>query len=43
MTINYFAYASNMAPEAITRLCPRHQYLGAARLADHRLAFTVGQ
>jgi len=22
------------------RLCPRHQYLGAACLADHRLAFT---
>lgn len=40
MTVNYFAYASNMAPEVIARLCPRHRNLGVARLADHRLAFT---
>ena len=40
MTITYFAYASNMAPEVITRLCPRARYLGVARLTDHRLAFT---
>lgn len=40
MTVNYFAYASNMAPEVIARLCPRHRYLGIACLSDHRLAFT---
>jgi len=40
MTVNYFAYASNMAPDVIARLCPHHRYLGVARLADHRLAFT---
>jgi cation transport regulator ChaC len=40
MAFDYFAYASNMAPEVITRLCPRHSYLGVAHLADHRLAFT---
>jgi gamma-glutamylcyclotransferase len=40
MAFDYFAYASNMAPNVITRLCPRHIYLGVAHLADHRLAFT---
>jgi len=40
MALDYFAYASNMAPDVITRLCPRHSYLGVALLADHRLAFT---
>ena len=40
MAFDYFAYASNMAPNVITRLCPRHNYLGVAHLADHRLAFT---
>ena len=40
MTVNYFAYASNMAPGVIARLCPRHRYVGVARLSDHRLAFT---
>jgi gamma-glutamylcyclotransferase len=40
MTVTYFAYASNMAPEVIARLCPQHRYLGVACLADHRLAFT---
>jgi len=40
MAFDYFAYASNMAPDVITRLCPRHKYLGVAHLADHRLAFT---
>jgi gamma-glutamylcyclotransferase (GGCT)/AIG2-like uncharacterized protein YtfP len=40
MTFDYFAYASNMAPAVIMRLCPRHRYLGVARLADHRLSFT---
>jgi gamma-glutamylcyclotransferase len=40
MTVSYFAYASNMAPEVIGRLCQRHRYLGVASLADHRLSFT---
>jgi gamma-glutamylcyclotransferase len=40
MAFDYFAYASNMAPNVITRLCARHRYLGVAHLADHRLAFT---
>jgi gamma-glutamylcyclotransferase len=40
MALNYFAYGSNMAPDVIMRLCPRHCYLGVACLDDHRLAFT---
>lgn len=40
MTVTYFAYGTNMALGVITRLCPQHRYLGVARLADHRLAFT---
>jgi gamma-glutamylcyclotransferase len=40
MTVTYFAYGSNMAPDVVARLCPRHRYLGPARLDDHRLAFT---
>jgi gamma-glutamylcyclotransferase len=40
MTVTYFAYGSNMAPDVMARLCPRHRYLGPARLHDHRLAFT---
>jgi len=40
MTVTYFAYGSNMAPDVMARLCPRHRYLGPARLDDHRLAFT---
>ena len=40
MAFGYFAYASNMAPAVIMRLCPQHRYLGVARLADHRLSFT---
>lgn len=40
MTISYFAYGSNMAPDVIAKLCPRHRCLGIARLADYRLAFT---
>jgi gamma-glutamylcyclotransferase len=39
MTLSYFAYGSNMAAETIARLCPRHRYLGVARLDDYRLAF----
>jgi gamma-glutamylcyclotransferase len=40
MSVTYFAYASNMAHEVMARLCPRHAYLGIARLADYHLAFT---
>jgi hypothetical protein len=40
MTVTYFAYGSNMAPEVIARLSPQHRYLGVARLTDHRPAFT---
>jgi gamma-glutamylcyclotransferase (GGCT)/AIG2-like uncharacterized protein YtfP len=36
----YFAYASNMAAETMTRLCPGHRFAGLAELPDHRLAFT---
>jgi gamma-glutamylcyclotransferase len=36
----YFAYGSNMAEGVMDRLCPGHGFLGAAELADHRLAFT---
>jgi len=38
--ITYFAYGSNMAPAVMSRLCPRHRYLGVAKLAGYRLAFT---
>jgi len=40
MTVTYFAYGSNMAPDVMARLCPHHRYLGPACLNDHRLAFT---
>jgi gamma-glutamylcyclotransferase len=40
VTINYFAYASNMAAEVIEGLCPQHHFLGVARLDGYRLAFT---
>ena len=40
MTVTYFAYGSNMAPDVMATLCPRHRYLGPACLNDHRLAFT---
>jgi len=35
----YFAYGSNMNPGQMADRCPGHRSLGAARLADHRLAF----
>jgi gamma-glutamylcyclotransferase len=38
--VRYFAYGSNMAGKVMDRLCPGHRLLGAAELADHRLAFT---
>ncbi len=36
----YFAYGSNMASVVMKEACPQHRYLGRARLAGHRLAFT---
>ncbi|MHB8234754.1 MAG: gamma-glutamylcyclotransferase family protein, partial [Solirubrobacteraceae bacterium] len=36
----YFAYASNMASQTMSRLCPGHRFCGVAELPDHRLAFT---
>ena len=35
----YFAYASNMSGEVMTRACPGAVCLGAARLEGYRLAF----
>jgi gamma-glutamylcyclotransferase len=29
-----------MAPDVMAKLCPRHRYLGIARLADYHMAFT---
>jgi gamma-glutamylcyclotransferase len=40
MTIKYFAYGSNMDEEVMQACCPTHRFIGAARLDDHRLAFT---
>jgi gamma-glutamylcyclotransferase (GGCT)/AIG2-like uncharacterized protein YtfP len=40
MSVNYFAYGSNMALGVMTTTCPRHHLLGAASLDDYRLAFT---
>jgi gamma-glutamylcyclotransferase (GGCT)/AIG2-like uncharacterized protein YtfP len=40
MSVIYFAYGSNMARDVIATLSPRHRFLGVARLADYRLAFT---
>lgn len=37
----YFAYGSNLRAAQMRRLCPGHEYLGPARLAGHRLAFTL--
>ncbi len=36
----YFAYASNVSRPVMEAACPRHRYLGRARLPGHRLAFT---
>jgi len=41
MEILYFAYGSNLRKAQMERLCPGHVFLGPARLADHRLAFTL--
>ncbi len=37
----YFAYGSNLRAAQMRRLCPGHAFLGPARLAGHRLAFTL--
>jgi gamma-glutamylcyclotransferase (GGCT)/AIG2-like uncharacterized protein YtfP len=36
----YFAYGTNMAGAEMAAWCPEARFLGAARLADYRLAFT---
>ena len=41
MSALYFAYGSNLRSAQMQRLCPGHEFLGVARLADHRLAFTL--
>ena len=41
MEILYFAYGSNLRTAQMERLCPGHVFLGPARLANHRLAFTL--
>lgn len=38
--IHYFAYGSNMAPGKLVGYSSSCRYVGAARLANHRLAFT---
>jgi gamma-glutamylcyclotransferase (GGCT)/AIG2-like uncharacterized protein YtfP len=38
--VNYFAYGANMSQEVMRTSAPAHRFLGAARLAGHRLAFT---
>ena len=37
----YFAYASNLDPEAMRARCPGHRVVGLASLADHRLSFPL--
>jgi len=41
VNILYFAYGSNLRAAQMQRLCPGHQFLAPARLAHHRLAFTL--
>ena len=36
----YFAYGSNMDPIQMRRRCPSARFVGIARLAGHRLAFS---
>jgi gamma-glutamylcyclotransferase (GGCT)/AIG2-like uncharacterized protein YtfP len=36
----YFAYGSNMSAAVMGSACPRHRFLGRARLPGHRFAFT---
>ncbi len=37
----YFAYGSNLRASQMQRLCPGHDFVAAARLDNHRLAFTL--
>jgi gamma-glutamylcyclotransferase (GGCT)/AIG2-like uncharacterized protein YtfP len=37
--VEYFAYGSNMRPDALSQLCPTAELIGPARLPDHRLKF----
>jgi cation transport regulator ChaC len=39
-TVLYFAYGSNMDWAQMRERCPSATFVGVARLADHRLAFT---
>ena len=39
-TIEYFAYGSNMSGESMRAICATERFLGPARLAGHRLAFS---
>lgn len=41
MDILYFAYGSNLRRAQMDRLCPGNHFVGPARLAGHRLAFTL--
>lgn len=40
MTMEYFAYGSNMDEGVMQACCPGHRFIGIARLDDYRLAFT---
>lgn len=40
MTVEYFAYGSNMDDELMQACCAAHRFVGVARLDNHRLAFT---
>ena len=39
-TIEYFAYGSNMSGQSMRAICAAERFLGPARLARHRLAFS---
>lgn len=41
MPVHYFAYGSNLRSAQMDRLCPGNRFLGPARLAGYRLAFTL--
>jgi gamma-glutamylcyclotransferase (GGCT)/AIG2-like uncharacterized protein YtfP len=40
VTVEYFAYGSNMSEAVMSEKAPRHRYLGPARLDGYQLAFT---
>ena len=39
MTVNYFAYGSNMSLAQMRERCPEHERVGIALLPDHALCF----